>query len=168
MVAAFVGGAILAVPSLLTMQFLGDSNRPGIPYGVALAAVGGVMLWGLLTRPSVALDVIRDRSPTFVRLSDGEIRNGYTIKIMNRANGAQTYHIDFSGPAGARLKGVGVDHVGSDLRVTVQPDGQATMQVFVTAPADASGALSTPALFTVASAAGAAQTKTVFLSGDEG
>ncbi|SFK14421.1 hypothetical protein [Methylocapsa palsarum] len=32
-----VGAAILIVPALLTMQFLGESNRPGIAFGVAAA-----------------------------------------------------------------------------------------------------------------------------------
>jgi hypothetical protein len=32
-----VGAAILFVPALLTMQFLGESNRPGIAFGVAAA-----------------------------------------------------------------------------------------------------------------------------------
>ncbi|MEA2833212.1 MAG: hypothetical protein QOG66_1414, partial [Methylobacteriaceae bacterium] len=35
--AALAGVALLMVPSLLTMQFLGTSNRPGIAYGVAAA-----------------------------------------------------------------------------------------------------------------------------------
>ncbi|MBV8848977.1 MAG: YfhO family protein [Methylobacteriaceae bacterium] len=35
--AAVTGAVILIVPSLLTMQFLGTSNRPGIAYGVAAA-----------------------------------------------------------------------------------------------------------------------------------
>jgi hypothetical protein len=35
--AALTAAAILIVPSLLTMQFLGTSNRPGIAYGVAAA-----------------------------------------------------------------------------------------------------------------------------------
>lgn len=35
--AGVVGAAILAVPALLTMQFLGGSNRPGISFGVAAA-----------------------------------------------------------------------------------------------------------------------------------
>ncbi len=34
---AFVIAAVLFVPALLTMQFLGDSNRPGIAFGVAAA-----------------------------------------------------------------------------------------------------------------------------------
>ena len=35
--AGFLVAAIMAVPVLLTMQFLGSSNRPGIAYGVAAA-----------------------------------------------------------------------------------------------------------------------------------
>ncbi len=34
---AFLGLALIAVPSLLTLQFLGQSNCPGIAYGVAVA-----------------------------------------------------------------------------------------------------------------------------------
>jgi len=137
-------------------------------YGAVLAAVGAVMLYGLVTRPTVALDVIRDRNPTFVRLSDGEIRNGYTLKIMNRSNVPATYRIDFSGPAGARLKGVGVDHVGDELQTRIDRDGQTEMQVFVTAPVDPDRPLSTPSAFKVAADSNGVQTKTVFLSGDQG
>src|SRR3954447_1285362 len=36
-VAGLTGAALLVLPSLLTMQFLGASNRPGIAYGVAAA-----------------------------------------------------------------------------------------------------------------------------------
>ena len=35
--AGLVGLSLLAIPSLLTMQFLADSNRPGISYGIAVA-----------------------------------------------------------------------------------------------------------------------------------
>jgi len=42
-----------------------------------------------------------------VRLHDGSIRNGYTLKLMNRSDAASTYRIAFQGPANARLKGVG-------------------------------------------------------------
>ena len=34
---ALISAALMAVPVLLTMQFIGDSNRPGIAYGVAAA-----------------------------------------------------------------------------------------------------------------------------------
>jgi hypothetical protein len=52
--------------------------------------------------------------------------------------------------------------------VRVDPDSQAAMQVFVTAPDDPNRPLSAPAAFKVASAAGDVETKTVFLSGDQG
>ena len=139
-----------------------------IYYGTVLAAVGAVMLYGLLTRPTAALDVIRDRNPTYVRLSDGSIRNGYTLKIMNRSNAPAAYRIDFSGPAGAQLKGVGVNKVGADLQTNIDRDGQTEMQVFVTAPADPDRPLSVPSVFKVTSPSGGVQTKTVFLSGDHG
>ncbi len=137
-------------------------------YGAALAIVGSVMLYGLLIRPTVALDVIRDRNPTFVRLSNGDIRNGYTLKIMNRSDAAATFDIAFAGPQGARLRGIGVDHLGSDLQARLDADGQAEMQVFVTAPADPERPLSVPSVFKVTSAKRGVQTKTVFLSGDQG
>ena len=138
-------------------------------YGVALALVGGIMLYGLMTRSSVALDVIRDRNPTFVRLSDGEIRNGYTLKLMNRSNASTTYKISFQGPEGSKIKAVGVTETPfGDLDVPMGPDGQRSLQVFVTAPIGEDQPHSTPALFKVNAPAGVAIKKTVFLSGDQG
>ena len=137
-------------------------------YGVSLAAVGSVMLYGLLTRSPVALDVIRDRNPTFVRLADGEIRNGYTLKLMNRSNSSTSYRISFSGPDGARLKAVGLPETDGALNMPLGPDGQRALQVFVTAPTPEDGHHSTSALFKINSPAGETVKKTVFLSGDEG
>ncbi|QUD87535.1 cytochrome c oxidase accessory protein CcoG [Phenylobacterium montanum] len=137
-------------------------------YGVTLAVVSGIMLYGLLTRSPLALDVIRDRNPTFVRLSDGDIRNGYTLKLMNRSNAPATYRISFSGVDGARLKAVGAPMEGDSIDVALGPDGQRSLQVFVTAPAPQDERHSTPALFKINSPAGEAVKKTVFLSGDEG
>ncbi len=136
-------------------------------YAAALTVVAAVMLAGLLSRRTIALDVIRDRNPTFVRLSTGEIRNGYTLKIMNRSNAPAAYRVEFEGPRGAHLKGIGVAHTADELHVPLDPDGQAELQVFVTAPADPSRPLSVPAEFKVSSASGEVETKTVFLSGDQ-
>lgn len=55
-------------------------------YAVVLAAVGLVMLAALIRREPVDLNVLRDRNPVFVRLSNGDIRNAYTLKIMNRGD----------------------------------------------------------------------------------
>ena len=49
-----------------------------------IAVVGGIMLYTLATRDSEGISVIHDRNPMFVRLSDGALRNGYTIRIVNK------------------------------------------------------------------------------------
>ena len=134
-----------------------------IYYAVAAALVAGLMLWGLVGRSAVSLDVLRDRNPTFVRLKDGSIRNGYTLKIANRTAEPQAYLIRFEGPEGARLRAVGV--AAPQVRVTIEADRVRTLRVFVTAPEAALDRTSVPSAFTV-EASGERQTvKTVFLSG---
>ena len=53
-------------------------------YAAIIALVGGVMLYTLPTRDSEGVSVIHDRNPMFVRLSDGALRNAYTIRILNK------------------------------------------------------------------------------------
>jgi cytochrome c oxidase accessory protein FixG len=53
-------------------------------YAVMFAAVGLLMLYSLITRSTLDLNVLRDRQPNYVELADGSIRNGYTIKILNK------------------------------------------------------------------------------------
>ena len=53
-------------------------------YAAIIAVVGGIMLYTLATRDSEGISVIHDRNPMFVRLSDGALRNGYTIRIVNK------------------------------------------------------------------------------------
>lgn len=53
-------------------------------YAILFIFVGTIMLYSLLTRSTLDLNILRDRQPNFVELSDGSIRNGYTIKILNK------------------------------------------------------------------------------------
>jgi polyferredoxin len=50
-----------------------------------------MMLFTLATRASEGISVIHDRNPMYVRLSDGSLRNAYTIRIVNK----QLKHRDF-------------------------------------------------------------------------
>lgn len=56
-----------------------------ILYALLFVLVGVLMLYSLLTRTTLDMNVLRDRQPNFVKLSDGSIRNGYTVKILNKA-----------------------------------------------------------------------------------
>ncbi len=55
-----------------------------IAYALIIAAVGAIMLYGLLNRTILEMNVLRDRAPNYVVMEDRSIRNGYTVKILNK------------------------------------------------------------------------------------
>jgi cytochrome c oxidase accessory protein FixG len=132
-------------------------------YGAALALVSAVTLWGLTHRSPVELHVIRDRSPTFVRLHDGAVRNGYTLKIANRSPADRRFVIAIAGIPRAKAWRPG--EVGSDLSLTIPAGDVGAIRVFVAAPAAALTAPSLPLSFDAVSGGVRASTRTVFLSG---
>lgn len=107
-----------------------------IVYAVLFVAVGAVMLGGLLTRSTLDLNTLRDRNPLFVRLSDGSIRNAYTVKILNKQPQERTFDVTIEGVAGARLEAVGVPVTNNVARIEADPDRVRTTRVFLIAPKD--------------------------------
>lgn len=134
-----------------------------IYYALAMSVVGGLTLWSLVTRPKADLGVIRDRNPIFVRMHDGAVRDGYTLKIGNRTFTEQRFDVAFEGVPGAKLSHPG-DPAGK-LTVVVPPDQVVPLRVFVTAPANTELEPSVPGRFVIRSGDIRAETKTVFLSG---
>ena len=55
------------------------------------------MIASLAMRQSLYLSVMHDRNPLFVRLSDGSIRNGYTIRVANKNLDARRYALAVEG-----------------------------------------------------------------------
>ena len=136
-----------------------------IYYAVALVLVTAVMAWGLSVRSPLDMHVLRDRNPTFVRLHDGAIRNGYTLKIANRTFAPMTAQIAFSGVAGVTLKTPGEDATAGPIPVTVEPNQVRAVRVLVTAPASALPSENMPAAFRITGDGRAADVSTTFLSG---
>jgi cytochrome c oxidase accessory protein FixG len=66
-------------------------------YGGILSLVAIAMIYQLIARPPIELHVMHDRNPIFVQLSSGEIRNGYTLKILNKTHDHKTYSLDVRG-----------------------------------------------------------------------
>jgi cytochrome c oxidase accessory protein FixG len=66
-------------------------------YAVLFLLVGCVMLYGLLNRSTLDVNTQRDRQPNFVQLSDGGVRNGYTVKILNKDRQDRTLILDILG-----------------------------------------------------------------------
>ena len=117
-------------------------------YTAALALVGSLMLYSLLTRSTVNLEVIHDRNPTYVRLKDGSIRNAYTLRISNRGVQPTTYAVTYSGPAGAQLHTIGLtDAADGKVHVVVPPSQVRTLRVFAKVPEESAQAERLPATF---------------------
>lgn len=68
-----------------------------IVYGTILAVVGVVLLGALIKRPLLEMNVLHQRSPLFVKLSNGDIRNGYDIKILNKTHDDHAYALSVEG-----------------------------------------------------------------------
>jgi len=73
-------------------------------YSVVLIALTGAMLATLLTRTTAGIAVLADRSPLFVRLSDGSISNNFTIKLQNKAAMPRTFELVVQGLPGATIQ----------------------------------------------------------------
>ena len=54
-----------------------------------------------LNRTVLEVNVLHDRNPPFVLLSDGSIRNGYTVKILNKLHEPREFALAVRGPAEA-------------------------------------------------------------------
>jgi cytochrome c oxidase accessory protein FixG len=102
------------------------------------AGIGLVMLFSLGTRTRLEISVAPDRNPRYVQLSDGQIRNSYTVKLRNMETRPRTVDIAMSGLPGAVVWSENGDRktAGTGLRMALQPDGVTLIRMFVAAPAD--------------------------------
>lgn len=89
------------------------------------------MLWTLAIRSTLDITVQHDRSPLFVTLSDGSVRNGYTVKILNKTRETRSYTLAVEGLSGAKLAIVGRDAAGPIL-FEAGPDSVATYRLYLT------------------------------------
>lgn len=118
-------------------------------YAALMMIVGAIMLYALATRSTLDLNVIRDRSPPFVRLADGGMRNDYALKLINMAPRARHVRIEVSGLEGAHFISNGHQVTASGaIEVDAQSDGVVNVRVHVGAPAGV-GAGSHPLRFTI-------------------
>ncbi|MCA3720230.1 cytochrome c oxidase accessory protein CcoG [Phenylobacterium sp.] len=132
-------------------------------YAGSLVLVSGLMLWGLAHRQSFDVHVLRDRNPIAVRLADGSVRNGYTLKIANRSFADADARIAFSGPAGAVLKTPAAP-AADEVRARIETNTLRAVRVFVTLPEQAEAETSLPVAFTVTLPEGVMTVKSTFIT----
>jgi cytochrome c oxidase accessory protein FixG len=112
--------------------------RPRIVlYGVLWSLIGVGILVGLGMRERLHLDVLHDRNPQFVLESDGSIRNGYTVKILNMVAEPRLFTLSINGLAGANMT-LAADPLpkGRSFSVQVDADTVYKVKLFVTVAKD--------------------------------
>jgi len=101
-------------------------------YGGVMAVVAAIMLLGLVERHSLGLDVIRDRNPDYVTLSDGAVRNGYALKLLNHADKTRELTLSVSGMAFRTVRVIGLEDAPMPVKVAVEADRVRTLRVLLT------------------------------------
>jgi cytochrome c oxidase accessory protein FixG len=101
-------------------------------YGTLLTVVAAIMLTVFLRRSDADLSAQRDRSPNYVQLSNGDIRNTYTVKISNKLQHPRHFALELRG-----LTGVTVTAANAEPPFDVSPDSVGSFRILVTVPPDA-------------------------------
>jgi cytochrome c oxidase accessory protein FixG len=96
--------------------------------GAACVALAGLIAVSFATKTTATLSVQHDRDPLAIRLSDGTIRNAYTVKLLNKSALPHAYKLGLSG-LDATMAIIGNDQLAP---VEVAADGSETLRVMLT------------------------------------
>lgn len=119
-------------------------------YALALVVLAVGLVVSYEERQLVHVSVLRDRAPLFVRLADGEIQNGYTVKVLNMTQAARDYQLTVQGVAGAAMALAGSNAAPAPvLHLDAGRDSVATFRILVRAHRNALTGASTPLQFTL-------------------
>jgi polyferredoxin len=123
--------------------------RPRIAvYTVLLVALVTAWAWGVTTRSSLIVDVLRDRNALYRSAADGSIENGYTLKLVNKAGQAREFNIEVTS------KTPGIALRALDQPIHAEAEEVLSLPVVLAAPASIKGRQDV--VFTVRSEDGAA------------
>ncbi len=115
-----------------------------ILYAALLALLGIGMLYVLLTRSDLDISVLHDRSPMYVRLSDGALRNGFTVHALNKQHAERRLKLSVEGLPGAEVTVIGAE---DSSELDVPSDDLRSFRVYVREQVGAVRSESTPFSF---------------------
>jgi cytochrome c oxidase accessory protein FixG len=160
MALATSGGAKLIDPQLVHKDdgkfsdqvehfHIGKIFRPRVLLYVSVfSAIGLGLLATLLMRDRLELNVLHDRNPQFVVLSDGSIRNGYTVKILNMVPQNRSMELSLQGlPGAVMVTEPATQPEGRSVSLEIGPDQTHPVKVYVTLSNAAAGSESDKAAF---------------------
>ena len=132
-------------------------------YACVLSIVGLIMLYSLAARTPLELHVLHDRNPLYVQLSDGKIRNGYTLKILNKTHDYRTYSLSVEGLDNPVVTVKAAGDITPDT-LMVSPDSVGTYHVFISSAAQPSEPQDIKIILTDTNSSFQANYETVFIS----
>ncbi|MFC3674835.1 cytochrome c oxidase accessory protein CcoG [Ferrovibrio xuzhouensis] len=114
-------------------------------YAALLVLVAAVMVVTLATRSQWSMNVLHDRAPLYVTLSDGSLRNGYTVKVLNKTRDVRDLHLALDGlPQAAMFYAGDGSEAAVSLPLEAAADDVDDVRVFVKVPRSVIRAASTP------------------------
>ena len=124
-------------------------------YALIIVIVAAVMIFALATRHSDSVSALHDRNPLFVRLSDGSLRNAYTLRILNKSLEQKTYVLSIAGLPDADIDVIGSSSfAGANPLIEVGPDQTREVRVLVTDRDPLAKGASIPIVFSIVPRAG--------------
>ncbi len=136
-------------------------------YAGIIAVVGTVMLVRLVSRPDIDLNVLHERAPLFVQMSDGGIRNGYEVRVLNMKAEDRAFTLRLEGLDGATLDVVGGEARVASADLAVPRDSVGEFRLYVTAPAAILSGKTLPISFVLEGNGRTVRTATLFAGPDK-
>lgn len=106
-------------------------------YATILILACSLMSFNLLSKSAFEINLIPNRNPTFVMLANGDIRNGYTIKIANKTHDKKTFEVKILSPQEASLKIQSYEGVDAE-NMPVNQDSVGSFKIYITLPKEIS------------------------------
>ena len=100
------------------------------------AAIGFTLLFALGTRDRIDIKVQKDRNPPYTVQSSGEIRNDYTVKVLNMESRPRQMQVSLDGLPGGKFwtNDMPRDKAARELKLNVPADRVEPLRIYVIAP----------------------------------
>lgn len=107
-----------------------------IAYFMIWGSIGMALLFALGVRSHTDLSVAADRNPSYILMSDGAVRNAFTLKLRNMESRPREMEIALDNLPGAVMwsESIGQDQASATLRVLVPADQVLTLRAYVLMP----------------------------------
>jgi cytochrome c oxidase accessory protein FixG len=109
-----------------------------VVYFLIWGGIGLGLLFALGARSHIDISAAADRNPPYMLMSDGSVRNAFTVKLRNMQSRPRTMRVALEGLPGAQMwtDETSRDDAARTVERTVPADETAVLRLYVIAPPD--------------------------------